>query len=501
MEPALGYDKYSGWIDGSVPGNPKKDLNDSIQRTYRLRVDSKPTERLSVGISSWVSRKDVNNPDTSTNERQSTTVGQPTAEEYDVHSFAIGYAGSGFSLASTTAYMSHEAASEIDTLNLFGFGADPLTSAFDTRAYSQEIVVNSAPGSWIWTVGGIYRDLEEGLIQEWPGIIPRLHYVERSKSWAVFGQVGRRFLDDRFEWTVGARNFRDRIEHDQAPETVAPGEPRFEREGEYDALTPTAKLTWKPRDDKMFYVSYGQGFRSGLPLAYTIAVQAPGFPDVEPDKLHNYEIGEKARFWDGALSLDAAVFYIRWQDVQQIISVPFGGNAVAAPINGESASGMGADFSVIIRPNTAIELGLSGGWNDITMDEDVRVGLNQNLQFRKGDRLTSSPKTTAHGFINYRFPLTNDLNGKASLSMAYVSKVQAHLPGTQTAPVVMDSDDYQVVRARVAIASRKGWEFSVFGDNLTDESGSVSPAAAVGDPDLRQRLRPRTFGVQVNVDL
>lgn len=506
----VGYEKYAGWIDSVVPGNFRKDLNDAVQRTFRLRVDSKPSEQLSVGVSSWVSRKDADNSNTSTDRRRTAAAEQPSVEDFDAHSVVIGYEAPSFSVASTSAYMRYKTAAEIDTRNLFGIVTNaageqvgPLQSWFDTQAYSQEIIANDTGSSpWIWTVGGMYRDLEESLVQEWRNFSPRLHYIERSKSWAVFGQVGRRLLNDRFEWVVGVRSFQDRIEHDQAAETVSPGTTRFEDAGKYDAVTPTAKLTWKPSDDKMFYASYAQGFRSGLPLAYTIALQAPGFPDAKPDKLHSYELGDKLSFWGGALSIESAVFYIKWDDVQQTVSVPFGCcSAVGAPINGESASGIGADLSFTVRPNSALEFGVSGGWNDITMDRDVRVGLQQNLQFLKGDRLNSSPQKTAYGFIDYQFPLTDSLSGKVSLSLAYVSEVESHGEGTQTAPNVAVSDDYRVVRGQVAIMARRGWELSIFGDNLTDESGSVSPAGPVGDPDLRQRLRPRTIGVQLTAHL
>ena len=42
----------------------------------------------------------------------------------------------------------------------------------------------------------------------------------------------------------------------------------------------------------------------------------------QPDSLWNYELGGKTRWLDGALTVNAAVYYIKWSDVQQGETLP-----------------------------------------------------------------------------------------------------------------------------------------------------------------------------------
>ena len=88
------------------------------------------------------------------------------------------------------------------------------------------------------------------------------------------------------------------------------------------AVTPRVVLTGHPNTNSTLYVSYSEGFRSGFPQ--DIGVPA-GFPAVAPDKLRNYEIGSKGTIADGRLSYDAAVYFMDWIHVQQLLTIQYNG--------------------------------------------------------------------------------------------------------------------------------------------------------------------------------
>ena len=51
----------------------------------------------------------------------------------------------------------------------------------------------------------------------------------------------------------------------------------------------------------------------------------------------------------------------------------------------------GVDFALTSRPLDGLELGITFGWNSLTMDADVLSG--GNLLFARGDRLDYSPES------------------------------------------------------------------------------------------------------------
>src|SRR3546814_2317423 len=81
---------------------------------------------------------------------------------------------------------------------------------------------------------------------------------------------------------------------------------------------------------------------------------APQFSPLKPDLLRNYELGVKGGTADGQLLFDAAIYYIDWRDVQQAlltnVGTPSAPLFLSALVNGQSASGIGAEASVTARP-------------------------------------------------------------------------------------------------------------------------------------------------------
>jgi len=221
---------------------------------------------------------------------------------------------------------------------------------------------------------------------------------------------------------------------------------------------------------------------------------APGFPPLRPDKLHNFEVGSKSSLLGNRLFVDAALYYIKWQGVQQILRVDVNGVPASAPVNGGDASGLGLDLAVSVRPAAGVELGVSASWNNLGWDRDTY--FNGNLLFSKGDRLNYSPKYTAGPFANYSFRMgTSGVEGRFAASASYTSKqiLSDYSGGTR---FVESGDTLLVARASFAI-NWNTWTAILFADNLTDERGTPIQDA-YGVPDWSARMRPRTVGVQLD---
>ena len=385
----VGYENFSGWIEKPSGSN----VNDATLRNLRLKLNAQSSENLSLGFTAWLSRADYGAPSTADdNGFNPAPLNESIATDYDVYGIKVGYEFSGVSFSSMTSYLDYLNDGNLDFTPL---GAPViLITDLDSRVFSQEILFNSKHGGpWRWSAGGIYRDAEDRLVQNIPA---DTDWNDLSKSFAVFGELTRAFLEGRLELTAGLRYFKDDVTQVENVPAGAPPppDPPVRRSDTFDATTPRVVLSWHPSSDSTFYASYSEGFRSGFNQNPNVIRVAPDLGPVDADTLTNYELGIKGDVLAGRLSYDAALYYMDWQDVQQVLTVDVDGAPVTAVVNGESASGLGFDFGLTSEPVAGLELGLSFSWNNLEMDSTVRsfpAGAPPDgvILFDKGERNVS----------------------------------------------------------------------------------------------------------------
>jgi len=490
----LGYEDVSGWIDSPNANH----INDGELRTYRLKVNAQPTDELSIGLSVWSSHDNYGAPSTATNnERIPALLPQPLYTDYDAYGLKLGYNFSSFTVSSMTSYIDYINDGNLDFTPL-GVPAVLLTR-IDSKVFSQEVILNSVPDSaWRWTAGAIYRDASDLLYQTLGSFFAApIDYTQASKSSAVFGEFGRRFFNDQLQWTLGLRYFHDEassIENIQDEGLV--GVPLYHATNSYNSTTPRAVLTWYPNSDLTAYVSYSQGFRSGFPQNSNTLEFDPKWPTLKPDKLYNYEIGAKGDFLDKRISIDTALYYIDWRDVQQTLEIPIGGlNYGAAPINGQGASGVGVDLAITTRPVEGFDIGINFSWNNLKLDNAIYAG--SILLFNKGDRLNFSPEYTAGGSANYNFPIgRSGFKGRFSASVNYISRQMTHDANAPAATIIETGDPVFIARTSLAISAPTHWTATFFVDNINNDHAGLPSGDAV--PSWNTQIRPRTTGVQLD---
>jgi iron complex outermembrane receptor protein len=481
----MGYEDWSGWIDKPTG----KDANDARIKNARLKLNAQPTDALSLGLTAWVSRSDQGAPPYSGDGLTSPVlIDEPIRTDYDAFGFKVGYQFSKFSVTATTSYLDYENRGELD---LFAGNFATLFTGLDSKIVTQEINVTSTNDSrWRWSLGAIYREGEDRLRQLLPGFIPApIDFYDRSESYAVFGQITRLFFDGKLELTAGLRHFEDDVTNgENVRNTGVPGEPLYRAKSSFDADSPRLVVTWHPSKRSTIYASYAEGFRSG----FNQNANAASLPPLDADTLKNYEIGAKGRLWGDSISYDAAVYYIDWEDVQQTIGVlpPGSSTTVTALLNGDSASGMGAEFVVSIEPIDGLLIGAGLNWNNLEMDKDV---ISSDLVlFSAGDRLNLSPEYTANASISYEFPLGRFM-GRFSASGNYTSKQAVHFENDGSLWVAV-GDTIITSRASFAIESDDQWTAMLFVENLNNEMDAITRSGF--SPVWGTYARPRTGGLQ-----
>ena len=496
---AVSYESRSGWIDGPTG----KDINDGDNLTARVKLKAAPTDDLSVTAMLWHTESDAGAGPSSARDR--TTIRQVpenSSTNYDIYALRAELDLGEFSITSSTSYMDFSSSSLI---SFFPGSADHLTSLFTSNNFSQEIALTSnRQGRLKWSVGGIYRNVKDLVAQNTsiPSPNPRgLAYRDYSKSYAVFGELSYDVMDN-ITLSGGLRYFKDNNEARQLENPIDPNAVLINNSDEFNRISPRVVATWHPTPFVALYASFGEGFRSGFSQSPTILSAEPNFPGVKPDYLTNYEIGAKGDLLNGLLSFEGAFFFMDWQGVQQnvLVNVPQAGGALNALINGESASGLGAELTLTARPVSGMTLGTTYSWNSLQFDADIFTIANgqPHLLAPKGSRLFNSPKYTASAFVDYHFPIGDNLEGNVSGSINYaaIRLSRAVVAGVTR---VNTSDPIWMARAAIGVSSEnQGWSLSFFVDNLTDFKGAVSPTAPGQDiADTKFRARPRTVGIQV----
>jgi iron complex outermembrane recepter protein len=492
----VGDDHESGWIDSP----DKNHVNDEDIKNLRVKINAVPADGLTVGLSLWHSETDDGAPPISFENRSITaTAPEPIATDYTAYGLKIGYDFSMFTLSSNTSYLDYTNNSDLDE-SVNGLVEDDapviLVTDLTSKVFSEEFLVNSKlDGPFKWSTGAFYRDGRDRDYQTLGDLLPApVDFSDMSKSWAIFGEIGEQFFDHRLEWTLGVRHFHDQVSTQQNGEYGEPaGTPLLQQSANSNATTPRAVLSWYPSSDLTVYASYSEGFRSGFPQDFLTLVSAPNFPPVKPDTLRNYEIGSKGSFLDRRITFDAAFYYIDWRDVQQPLGIPFKGVTIIAPVNGNAASGFGADFSVTARPVEPWQVALNFSWNDLGVDSNV---ISQGtLLFRKGDRLNYSPEYTLGASTQYVIPLgATGFKGRLSAATNYISEMDSRAITGDTLSVYA-GNSILIDRASFSIDAPEHWSATLFADNINNAHGAE---LANQTPQWALRVRPRTLGVQVD---
>ena len=89
-----------------------------------------------------------------------------------------------------------------------------------------------------------------------------------------------------------------------------------------------------------------------------------------------YEIGTKNSLFDHHLTVNAAIYYIKWKNIQQFIYLSCG---LGIDYNLGEVTGKGGDLEVQWRPLDALTLGLTASYTDSSFDDNVVLGTSDRV--------------------------------------------------------------------------------------------------------------------------
>ncbi|HSY26542.1 MAG TPA: TonB-dependent receptor, partial [Burkholderiaceae bacterium] len=209
-----------------------------------------------------------------------------------------------------------------------------------------------------------------------------------------------------------------------------------------------------------------------------------------PDSLWSYEVGNKSRFLNNTLSVNADLFYINWKNLQQLLSFDCGFNYVT---NVGSATSSGAEMEIKYKPNGHIVIDLSGGIDHavLTNSDAAEAGVTGAV---KGADVPGVPKFNAALTGTYNFEVSDDAQGFV--------RSAAHWTGASYGALDPTSADYQrPAYANVDLStglSFERYDFSFYVQNVANNQKIIQHPVVQTTLGEVYRMTPRTIGVTLN---
>lgn len=230
---------------------------------------------------------------------------------------------------------------------------------YRTRQYSQELQLTGDISDSLTFTGGLYWYKETGshTVRTLTDLFyPEPEYYDagylaraKSQSMAAYAQSTWTpgLLEDRLKLTVGGRYTKDKRSASRDRlffQTIY--QPQESNDQKFDNFSPMANLAVEWTNQFMTYVKYSQAYKAG-----GSGESSPDFSmTFGPEKVTAWEAGFKAQAFDRKLTLNAAAFLNKFDDMQiDFIADPLD-TSVVATANAGKATIKGVEIDLTFRP-------------------------------------------------------------------------------------------------------------------------------------------------------
>jgi iron complex outermembrane receptor protein len=344
------------------------------------------------------------------------------------------------------------------------------------------------------------------------------------KQIAVFGETSYKILDD-LKATVGLRFFRYTIENhaDQAGlGTAAENQDHtllnVSQSG--SAVLPKFNLSYTPTPDLTLYGTVARGSRPGgvnlpipIPSVQQLEANSAGYncnvplanqlnpalpvpagsyvsqqPQYGPDYVWSFELGEKARVDDRRFTINADAYYIKWSNIQQVVSLTCG---YPYDTNAGNARAFGPEVETSTRLTDQLTFDLSGAYTNAKINDPSPAA--QAAGFYPGIDVINVPEYTVVASLDYHQPVTANLTGMFHLSSSLVGPIQDQAYYRETLP------SHNIMDLRAGVFADK-WGAYFVATNLTNKLAALTidnTVFAWQQPTITRvsTNQPRTLGV------
>jgi iron complex outermembrane recepter protein len=244
-------------------------------------------------------------------------------------------------------------------------------------------------------------------------------------------------------------------------------------EREDDHVSGSLSAEYELSANTMVYARFDHGFKAGG-FNGSDLTSPSNLLFFAPETVDAYELGLKTRSSDGRLAFDIALFRSDYSDLQLSGIVPSSSGAFVNRVqNAGGAISQGVEIETRWRITDNFRTSFQLSWLDAhytsypnatpTALQTVALQTSQDLS---GERTPFAPEWAANWTLRYEFPLTSALTFTITNQLFY--KDDIYLNPNNDPYVVQDG--YVREDLTLALEHQAGWEISLVGQNLTDET-------------------------------
>jgi iron complex outermembrane receptor protein len=538
---AMAFERdYDGYID-RYPTNPNNylaalsgplDHDINTEKTYggRVALEAKPTDFFSATLAAYFQDMRLgapftfdSPPGTFDNPIQSRLLSEPSTDRFALYSLAMQGDIQSVHLMSSTAYSDRFVYNtEDDSKDLYFFFPQvgqvypsPLYSEAGNHNFVEEIRASGSAGPVHALIGVFYAHAVSFGYLNWPtsaGYVPLFGNEPTYYNWndfldvqkAVFGELNIDLLPG-LQATIGDRIYRQSQRYTLYINGVLNGgratEPT-EIQSEASGTTPKYELSYHLSPDVLTYATAAEGYREGGPLY--------PFPDTcagdlanlglsaaptayKPDTIWNYEVGAKTQWLDHHFTMNGAVYYIDWSNIQQNVTLPTCGFDFTG--NFGTASSKGTELEAHYKPSDALELSVGLAYNEAKLTSTV-----PGAQGHAGQPLEYAPRWMGSGSIEYTRALWDRTSGYVRADFSAISHADANYNAQS---IYYNVAGYSLLNLRLGV-TRDSWQGGFFLNNALNKAAETELPLSNGiDLPTQRRIslnRPRTIGIDVRYD-
>ncbi|HEY7638146.1 MAG TPA: TonB-dependent receptor [Steroidobacteraceae bacterium] len=510
------YTHDSGFVDNLASG--RDDVNEADVYGGRADLLLKPADRFTLRFTAFA--QDIERDGTASSDFGLTTGApidgdldqrrlraEPFDQQFRLGSATLSYEFESATLTSISSYQTVRSHAITDVSAFFVpvlaangivLGSIDVEKQNDTDKFTQEVRLNASGTLLDWSIGAFYTDEDSDQFQTLNSSLPdgtvfpvNLLTVELPSTYEEYAGFGTLtwHVTPKLDLTGGLRY----AHNSQRFEQIGSGPLVFSvpERGQTDSIvTYQGTISYRASERVMPYLRYATGYRPGGPNAVIndLSGQPLADPTFDADKLRSYEAGIKTSSEDRRFSVDAAVYFIDWDNLQ-INAVR---NGLGVVDNAAAAESKGAELTLTLAPTSQLTLVAALGYTDAELSEDA-----PDLGGANGDRLPDTPKFTGSLSADYGFDL-GSRDAFVGTTVRHVSDRVASYDDSASVPQY-DLPEYTTVDLRAGLQLGAA-RLQLYAKNAFDERGKLSATtgfSAAGGPAWVSLVQPRTIGLNV----
>lgn len=506
------------WVDNIATNS---ELRDQDNQSLRGKLDVRLSNNTKLMLIADYSKDDLQGPGARTIKNYASVFGQAPAtgtaidkvdmfKDGNAKREIYGISGnltvelSDIVFTSITAFREQDYAFEDD---LFGRYLAPAGLALtndaseNSKQITQEFrLQNLSNGPLEWTAGLYLFNEEIQRIEAWDSSImhalqgnpelesrPIWDATNDTRSYALFGE-GSYKINGHWSFTLGGRYTYDK--KDFANTATGAGDLlgflqenyQVSAEKSWTSFTPKVTVNYFTNSNDMLYFTVSEGYKAG---GYNgiAANQAMATTPFDQEKARNYEAGFKARLLDRKLTLNAAVYFLDYTDLQSFTTDLDTGEIRTATGDAE-VKGLELDANARIGKGLRLFATLA-----LTDSEYTSFAKDPTIV---GNTLARTPKRSGSAGFNYQWLLTGNQTLDLRTDLTYQSGIYYSVNNDAAAA----GNSHALLNTNITWENLDGWQVSVYGKNLTNKEYASHAFSQAGLGFVIEG-EPRTFGISV----